>query len=89
MWEIFVIYWILINFVTFIVYGIDKRRAIKHKWRISEFTLILLAVIGGSVGAYSAMKIFRHKTKHIKFYLGIPSIILLQICIVIWRIFLA
>lgn len=89
MWEIFVIYWILINFVTFIVYGIDKRRAIKHKWRISEFTLILLAVIGGSVGAYSAMKIFRHKTKHIKFYLGIPCIILLQICIVIWRIFLA
>lgn len=73
------IYLVLINVITFIVYGVDKSLAIKHKWRISEATLIILAAIGGSIGAFLGMQIFRHKTKHIKFVLGVPVIFILQV----------
>ena len=64
-------YLVIINVVTFLIYGIDKRKAVKHKYRISEKTLILMALIGGSIGALIGMKVFRHKTKHLKisFYL--------------------
>ena len=57
----------------------DKRRAIKHKQRISEFTLMLVALLGGSVTMYITMLIIRHKTRHLKFMLGIPVIILIQL----------
>ncbi len=75
------IYLILINIIAFIMYGVDKSLAIKHRWRISEATLILLAVIGGSVGAFLGMQVFRHKTKHIKFVIGVPVIFILQVVI--------
>jgi len=68
-----------INAVTFIIYGIDKLKAKKGMWRTSEATLLLLAAAGGSIGAFLAMQIFRHKTKHKKFIYGIPLIIVLQV----------
>lgn len=68
-----------VNAVAFIVYGIDKYRARNAKWRISEATLLMLAVVGGSVGAWLGMKVWRHKTRHRKFRYGVPAILLLQI----------
>lgn len=65
-----VCYLLAINAVTFIVYGIDKYKAKKAKWRISEATLLLLAVLGGSVGAWVGMKVWHHKTMHKKFKIG-------------------
>lgn len=74
-----VCYLLAINAVTFIVYGIDKYKAKKAKWRISETTLLLLAVLGGSVGAWVGMKVWHHKTMHKKFKYGIPAILIIQI----------
>lgn len=76
-----VCYLLAINAVTFIVYGIDKYKAKKAKWRISEATLLLLAVLGGSVGAWVGMRIWHHKTMHKKFKYGIPAILLIQIAL--------
>lgn len=72
------IYLIMINIATFITYGADKARARKHQWRISEKTLLLLALLGGSLGAYGGMLTFRHKTQKPLFKIGVPLIILLQ-----------
>lgn len=76
-----VCYLLAINAVTFIVYGIDKYKAKKAKWRIPEATLLLLAVLGGSVGAWVGMKVWHHKTMHKKFKYGIPAILLIQIAL--------
>ena len=76
-----VCYLLAINAVTFIVYGIDKYKAKKAKWRISEATLLLLAVLGGSIGAWMGMKVWHHKTMHKKFKYGIPAILLIQIAL--------
>ena len=70
-----------INAVTFIVYGIDKYKAKKAKWRIPEATLLFLAVLGGSIGAWMGMKVWHHKTMHKKFKYGIPAILLIQIAL--------
>ena len=75
-------YLLAINAVTFIVYGIDKYKAKKAKWRISEATLLLLAVLGGSIGAWIGMKVWHHKTMHKKFKYGIPVILLIQIALI-------
>ena len=75
-------YLIVINVVTFLVYGIDKWKAKQSKWRISEATLLLLAIIGGSVGAWLGMKTWHHKTMHKKFKYGLPLIILVQIALI-------
>lgn len=74
-----VIYLVIINLVAFLTFGADKRRAKKDKWRVRERTLFLLAIIGGSVGALLGMYLFRHKTKHWYFCVGIPAILVLQI----------
>ena len=74
-------YLLAINAVTFIVYGIDKYKAKKAKWRISEATLLLLAVLGGSIGAWMGMNVWHHKTMHKKFKYGIPAILLIQIAL--------
>ena len=73
-----IIYLIAINILTFLIFGIDKRKARKGKWRIPEATLIGLAIAGGSIGALLGMYLFRHKTQKRKFNLGIPAILLLQ-----------
>ena len=75
-----------VNLLAFTVYGADKRRAKKDKRRVPEKTLFLLAIIGGSVGAWAGMYTFRHKTKHLKFVLGIPAILIAQICVLAWLI---
>lgn len=58
---------------------IDKQKAKRHKWRISENTLILISILGGSIGSIIGMQLFRHKTKHMKFKLGLPIILIIQI----------
>jgi len=78
------IYLIVINIITFIVYGIDKWKAKKNMWRIKESNLLALAIMGGSIGALCGMKIWHHKTKHKQFVYGVPVIILLQILLGIY-----
>ena len=74
-------YLLAINAVAFIMYGIDKYKAKKAKWRIPEATLLLLAVLGGSIGAWMGMKVWHHKTMHKKCKYGIPAILLIQIAL--------
>ena len=75
----FAIYLIGINILTLLIFGADKWKAKRDKWRIPEDTLIWLAIVGGSVGALLGMYLFRHKTKHRKFQIGIPVILLVQV----------
>ena len=77
-----IIYLIAINVITFLVYGIDKWKAKRSKWRIPEATLLGLAVIGGSIGAWLGMKVWHHKTMHKKFKFGLPVIIIIQLLII-------
>ena len=77
------IYLLIINVVTFFAYGIDKYKAKHAKWRISEATLLLLAAIGGSIGAWCGMKVWRHKTMHKKFKYGVPAIFILHIVLAV------
>ncbi len=73
------IYIIFTNILLFTLMSIDKKRAKLNQWRISEKTLFILALIGGSVGGILGIYTFRHKTKHLKFTLGFPAIFLFQI----------
>ena len=77
--SILLYYIIGVNVITFMVYGIDKLKAKKGKWRIPEATLLLLAIVGGSIGAWCGMKVWHHKTMHKKFKYGVPLILLIQI----------
>lgn len=81
-------YLILINIVSVVITVYDKRCALKKRWRVRESTLLLLSALGGSVAMYLTMHAIRHKTRHIKFMLGIPIILILQLVAVyfIWRI---
>ena len=72
------------NVFTFIVYGYDKYKSRHKKWRTPESTLLLLAVFGGSMGAYLCMKTFHHETKHKKFVYGVPAIFLAQLVLLIY-----
>ena len=81
-----IIYVCVINVIAFLMYGLDKVKAKRRQWRIPESTLLGVAVIGGSIGAFLGMQIFRHKTKKPKFYIGVPAIFILQ-AIGIWVIF--
>ena len=82
--KVITIYLVTINVATFFVYGIDKWKAKHTKWRITEAALLLLAVFGGSIGAWLGMKVWHHKTLHKKFKYGIPLIIIVQVAIVLW-----
>lgn len=82
--------WVLVNLLTFVLYGVDKLRAKQADRRIPERTLLLLPYLGGSVGALLGMWIFRHKTKHLKFRILVPLALLLQIAVVValyWYLF--
>ena len=81
--QLILIYLAVINVATFFTYGIDKWKAKRSKWRISEATLLGLAVIGGSLGAWLGMKVWHHKTMHKKFKYGIPLILMIQIAIIL------
>ena len=77
--KILLVYLLIVNALGFILMLVDKIKAKKNLWRIPEKTLMMVAVIGGSIGSYAGMRIFRHKTMHPKFYIGIPVILALQI----------
>lgn len=85
--KIILLYLFAINIVAFFAFGIDKLKAKRDKWRIPESTLLSMAVLGGSIGALAGMKVWRHKTLHDKFRIGIPVIIALQVAAVVWWIF--
>ena len=80
-------YLLAVNILTYIVYGIDKWKACRKRWRIPEATLLWLAVLGGSLVALVAMHLFHHKTLHKKFRYGVPAILIAQIVAVSFLIF--
>ena len=82
--NIILYYLLAVNIATFFLYGIDKYKARKGRWRISEATLLMMAVIGGSIGAWSGMRLWHHKTMHKKFKYGLPIIIILQVALVVY-----
>ncbi len=81
--QLIVIYLVAVNVITFFFYGIDKWKARRSKWRIPEATILGLAVIGGSLGAWLGMRMWHHKTMHKKFQYGIPLILIVQIALVL------
>ena len=80
------VYLFLINAVGFAVMLADKHKAKKNLWRIPEATLLGIAVIGGSIGVYAGMRLFRHKTLHLKFSIGVPIILAIQIVLCVFMI---
>ena len=79
MTKLILLYLLIVNAVAFLLMLVDKQSARKKLWRIPESTLLLSAAIGGSIGALAGMYIFRHKTKHLKFTLGVSAILVVQI----------
>ena len=82
MW-ILEIYFVIINIIGFAIMGVDKKRAIRGAWRISEASLFLTALLGGALGCIIGMQHFRHKTKHWYFKYGMPAIFVVQVCLAI------
>ena len=82
--KISAVYLLVVIAVTFAVYGWDKLCAKRGMWRVPEKSLLLLALLGGSVGAMAAMTFFRHKTRHLKFIYGVPMIFVLQIAALVY-----
>lgn len=82
--KILILYFVLINLVAWGLMGVDKHRAQKHEWRIPERTLFVVALLGGSLGAVLGMYLWRHKTKHWYFVIGMPLILAVQIVAGIW-----
>ena len=80
--HIILIYLAVINVVTFFMYGVDKWKAKKSKWRVREAALLGLAMLGGSIGAWLGMKVWHHKTQHKKFKYGVPAIIIIQLILI-------
>ena len=70
-----------VNLLAFVLYGVDKLKAKKGAWRIPEATLLLVAFLGGSLGALLGMEVFRHKTKHAKFKVLVPLFLILHIAL--------
>lgn len=77
-------YLVTINAAGFLIMLADKEKAKKHLWRIPEATLLTVAALGGSIGSLAGMKVFHHKTKKPKFYIGIPAILVLQILLCVF-----
>ncbi len=84
--KFYLIYLILTNIISFCLFAWDKRRSQKGAWRIRERDLLLSAIIGGSLGGLLGMYAFRHKTRHLKFRVGMPLILLLQVILLIYII---
>ena len=82
--EEIICYLLAINIATFLLYGIDKYKAKKNQWRISEATLLTMAAIGGSIGAWAGMRLWHHKTMHKNFEYGIPVIIIMQVALAVY-----
>ena len=84
---IIIAYLILMNIAGFASMAIDKWKAVHRSWRIPEVNLILIAIIGGSVGSILGMKFCRHRTKHWYFVFGMPAILVIQVLILAYIIF--
>lgn len=82
--RLFLYYLLSVNAMAFIIYGIDKLKARRSWWRIPESTLLMLAILGGSIGAWLGMRVWHHKTLHRKFRYGVPVILLLQIALMVY-----
>lgn len=82
--EYILLYILIINIVGFLIMYIDKRRAKKGKWRIKEWTIIMVTLLGGGIGTIAGMYTFRHKTKKLKFTVGLPTILITEIVLVIY-----
>lgn len=82
--KVFAVYVVVMTIIGFLSMYIDKKKAIKHQWRISEKTLFFIAVLGGSIGSNLGMAVCRHKTKHWYFVIGMPAILILQIGLCIY-----
>ena len=85
----FWIYVLVINVISFAVYGIDKQKAVEGEWRIPEATLLFTGFIGGAIGSFIGMKFFRHKTKKIKFRILVPIFILLNLAVIVFVLWCA
>lgn len=83
-----IIYLIVINLIAFFIMCLDKRKAQKGKWRIPENTLFLITALGGGIGTIAGMYTFRHKTKKLKFTIGLPTILILEIILLIYLKFI-
>jgi len=81
-----VIYILVINLAGLFIMKVDKQRAIKHQYRISEQTLWVIAIIGGAIGTAIGMNLFRHKTKHLSFKIGFPLLALVDLFLIIYFI---
>ena len=84
MTQLVITFLIILNIVSFLAFGADKWKAKKGKWRIPESTLMVLALVGGSIGAWCGMRVWHHKTMHLKFKYGLPAIILLQLALAVY-----
>ena len=80
-------YFITVNVLGLVLFGIDKWKAKHDKWRISEATLLSLTAIGGSIGAWVGMKVWHHKTMHKKFKYGIPLVMVLQLALLLFTLY--
>ena len=85
--NILFVYLLAVNVAAFLMMGADKKRAIQQRRRIPEKTLLLTAFVGGSLGAYMGMQSFRHKTKHLKFSIGLPAMVVLHLALGAWLLF--
>ena len=81
---ILTIYLIFMNLLAFLLMGLDKSKARRNPWRIPEKTLFLSAILGGSIGAILGMQVFRHKTKHASFRIGMPCILIAQLGLAVY-----
>lgn len=79
-------YLLIINVLAFLLYGIDKWKAKRARWRIPESVLLGMAAVGGSIGARLGMHVWHHKTQHKKFRYGVPAILVAQLAVLIWII---
>ncbi len=86
MTQLVITFLIILNIVSFLAFGADKWKAKKGKWRIPESTLMVLALVGGSIGAWCGMRVWHHKTMHAKFRYGLPAIFILQVVILLYFI---
>lgn len=75
---------LIVNVLAFLLYGIDKWKAKRARWRIPESVLLGLAAVGGSIGAWLGMRVWHHKTQHKKFRYGVPAILVAQIVLLVW-----
>ena len=86
---ILIYYLIIINVLAFVLYGVDKRKAVSNEYRIKESVLLWMARLGGGVGSWLGIKTFRHKTKHTKFRIVVPLWIVIWVAAIVWYLYTA